>query len=49
MPIKKSKVDDDTRIRIIEPLINKLLENKAKVILVTHLGRPKGNIVPELS
>ena len=49
VPIKKSKVDDDTRIRIIEPLINKLLENKAKVILVTHLGRPKGNIVPELS
>ncbi len=49
VPIKNLKIDDDTRIKIVEPLINKLLEKKAKVILLTHLGRPKGNIVSELS
>ena len=49
VPIKNSKVDDDTRIKVVEPFINKLIENKAKVILLTHLGRPKGQVVSELS
>ena len=49
VPINNSKIDDDTRIKIIEPFINKLIENKAKVILLSHLGRPKGKVVSELS
>ena len=49
VPINNSKIDDNTRIKIIEPFINKLIENKAKVILLSHLGRPKGKMVPELS
>ena len=49
VPINNSKIDDDTRIKIVEPFINKLIENKAKVILLSHLGRPKGKVVPELS
>ena len=49
VPIKNSKVEDDTRLKVIKPFINKLIENKAKVILITHLGRPKGKKVPELS
>ena len=49
VPIKNSKVEDDTRVKVIKPFINKLIENKAKVILITHLGRPKGKEVPELS
>ena len=36
-------------LNIIEPFINKLIENKAKIILLSHLGRPKGKVVPELS
>ena len=42
VPIKNSKIEDITRIKIIEPFFNKLIENKAKIILITHLGRPKG-------
>jgi len=49
VPINNSKIDDDTRIKIIEPFVNKLVENKAKVILLSHLGRPKGKVVSELS
>ena len=47
--INNSKIDDDTRIKVIEPFVNKLIENKAKVILLSHLGRPKGKVVLELS
>ena len=49
VPINNLKIDDDTRIKVIEPFINRLIENKAKVVLVTHLGRPKGKVVPDLS
>jgi len=49
VPINNSKIDDDTRIKVIEPFVNKLIENKAKVILLSHLGRPKGKVVSELS
>ena len=49
VPIKNFKIEDDTRIRVVIPFLNKLLKKKAKVILITHLGRPKGKVVPELS
>ena len=49
VPIKNFKIEDDTRIRVVIPFINKLLKKKAKVILITHLGRPKGKVVPEFS
>ena len=49
VPINNSKIEDSTRIKIVEPFINKLVENKAKIILLTHLGRPKGKVVSELS
>ena len=49
VPIKNSKIDDDTRIKVVEPFINKLIKGKAKIILISHLGRPKGKIIPELS
>ncbi len=42
------KVLDDFRIRASLPTINYLIENNAKVILMTHLGRPKGRVVPNL-
>ncbi len=49
VPIKNSNIDDKTRIKVIEPFINKLIENKAKIILLSHLGRPKGKVVSDLS
>ncbi len=49
VPINNSKIDDDTRIKVVEPFVKKLIENKAKVILLSHLGRPKGKVVSELS
>ena len=49
VPINNFKIEDNTRIKIIEPFINKLIEKKAKIILVSHLGRPKGKVVKEMS
>ncbi len=49
VPINNFKIEDNTRIKIIEPFINKLIEKKAKIILISHLGRPKGKIVKEMS
>ena len=34
VPIKNSKIDDDTRINIIKPLIINLIKNKAKIIII---------------
>ena len=42
-------IRDDTRIKATLPTINFLLEQGAKLIIASHLGRPKGKFVPELS
>tara|TARA_B100001057_G_scaffold107947_1_gene105636 strand:+ start:1969 stop:3159 length:1191 start_codon:yes stop_codon:yes gene_type:complete len=49
VPIKNKIIKDDTRITLCLPFINRLIEKKAKIIILSHLGRPKGIKDPELS
>ncbi|MBQ4446850.1 MAG: triose-phosphate isomerase [Clostridia bacterium] len=46
---KELKIDDESRIMGALPTIKYLVERGAKVILCSHLGRPKGKFVPEMS
>ena len=49
VPLKGGEVSDDTRIKSAIPTLTRLLECTKKVAVMSHLGRPKGKEVPELS
>ena len=49
VPLKDGTITDDTRITAAMPTISYLVEHGAKVILMSHLGRPKGEAKPEFS
>ncbi len=49
VPLDNGKVADDSRIKAAIPTIDLLRERGAAIVLMSHLGRPKGRVVPELS
>ena len=49
VPLEKGKIIDTTRIDKILPTLNFLIKEKAKIIILSHVGRPKGKVVKELS
>ena len=49
VPLDNGVITDDTRIVSSLPTIKKLIADGGKVILCSHLGKPKGSVVPELS
>jgi len=48
VPIKNKKIQDNTKIKASLPTLNYILKNNCKIILATHLGRPKGKTTSKL-
>ena len=49
VPLDNGKITDTTRIDKILPTINFLLKSEAKIIILSHVGRPNGKVVNEFS
>ena len=49
VPLNKKKITDTNRIDKIIPTLHFLINNKAKILILSHVGRPKGKVVKELS
>ena len=49
VPLNNGSITEASRIQKVLPTIKFLIENKAKIIIISHMGRPKGQIIPSLT
>jgi len=49
VPVVNGKIEDDTRIKAVIPTLKYLAQNQAKVIVISHFGRPEGKVEPSMS
>ena len=49
VPMNDETITEDSRIKKVLPTIKYLINKKAKIIIISHIGRPKGKIVPSLT
>ncbi len=49
VPLNNGKIHDTTRIDKILPTLKFLIKQNSKIIILSHVGRPKGKVVKELS
>ena len=49
VPMKNSSITESSRIEKIIPTIKSLLAKEAKIIIISHIGRPKGKVVKDMS
>ena len=49
VPLNRQKITDSNRIDKIIPTLQFLVKNKAKILILSHVGRPKGKVIKELS
>jgi phosphoglycerate kinase len=49
VPLKDGRITDDTRIRAAQPTLDSLRRRRARVVVISHLGRPQGEPDPDLS
>ena len=49
VPLEKKNITDTNRIDKIIPTLTFLVNNKAKILILSHVGRPKGKVIEELS
>ncbi len=49
VPLHKQNITDTNRIDKILPTLNFLINNKSKILILSHVGRPKGRMIKDLS
>ena len=49
VPLKNGSIADETRINKIIPIIDFLVKQQSKIIIISHIGRPKGKVITDLS
>ena len=49
VPLKNGKISDETRIDKIIPIFKYLINNRSKIVVISHIGRPDGKFNNELS